>query len=177
MKDTFCPKCRTHLILNEELENSKSIKCPTCKTTFENPHILKKEIKRPIFERDNSTQGTGKQNPLTKRQINWIIAGVVVLLVWAFGGFEPSDGPKVKNSSLDASVHQVETFLKKNLNDPDSYESIEWSALNESKNSWHKYWVRHKYRAKNGYGGYVIENQIFYLDEEGHVLDYKDVSY
>lgn len=177
MKDTFCPKCRTHLILSEDLENSKSIKCPTCKTTFENPHTVKKVIKSPINETIQTGQNTGKQNPLTKRQLNWIIAGVVILLVWAFGGFETSDGPKVRNSTLDASVHQVETFLKKNLNDPKSYESIEWSALNETKNSWYKYWVRHKYRAKNGFGGYVIENQIFYLDEDGNVLNYKDVSY
>lgn len=29
--------------------------------------------------------------------------------------------------------------------------------------------VRHKYRAKNSFGGYVIENKVFYLNKKGHV--------
>jgi len=44
-----------------------------------------------------------------------------------------------------------------------------------SGNSYYKYWVRHKYRAKNSFGGYVIENKIFYLDEQGNVVGEKDV--
>ena len=83
----------------------------------------------------------------------------------------------MQNSYLDASVSQVERYLKANLSDPDSYESMEWSAVNEmSGNGDYRYWVRHKYRAKNGYGGYVIENKIFYLDSNGNVNGEKDVN-
>jgi hypothetical protein len=32
------------------------------------------------------------------------------------------------------------------------------------------YVVRHKYRAKNSFGGYIIENQKFYLDFKGNVI-------
>ena len=83
----------------------------------------------------------------------------------------------VQNSYLDASVSQVERYLKANLSDADSYESMEWSAVNEmSGNGEYKYWVRHKYRAKNSYGGYVIENKIFYLDSNGNVIGEKDIN-
>ena len=75
-------------------------------------------------------------------------------------------GVKVENSSIDGSVSQVKRYLKNNLKDPNSYESIEWSNVVETDNG---YTVRHKYRAKNSMGGYVVENQIFYLDFQGNV--------
>ena len=34
--------------------------------------------------------------------------------------------------------------------------------------------VRHKFRAKNGFGGYNVENKVFYLDSQGVVVDYRD---
>lgn len=75
-------------------------------------------------------------------------------------------GIEVKNSSLDGSISQVVKYLKNNLKDPDSYESIEWGNVTETDNG---YIVRHKYRAKNSFGGYVIEHQIFHIDWQGNI--------
>jgi len=79
----------------------------------------------------------------------------------------------VTNSSYDASVSQVKDYLKKNLKDPKSYEGIEWSKVKEETDG---YSVYHKYRAKNSFGGYVIEAQIFYLDFSGNVVRVKNVE-
>ena len=76
--------------------------------------------------------------------------------------------PKIQNSAWDGSVYQVEKYLIKNLKDPSSYESIEWSSIVEKDGN---YQVRHKYRATNSFGDYVIENCIFTLDKEGNVVD------
>lgn len=76
-------------------------------------------------------------------------------------------GMDVQNSSFDGSVRQVEKYLKSNLKDPNSYESIDWSQVKETENG---YEVRHKYRAKNSLGGYMIENHIFYIDLKGNVI-------
>jgi len=73
----------------------------------------------------------------------------------------------VKNSSWDGSVWQVMQYLKSNLKDPDSYESIEWSSVQKQGEN---YVVRHKYRAKNSFGGYMIENQIFTLNSDGEII-------
>lgn len=73
---------------------------------------------------------------------------------------------KVYNSEWDGSVYPVKLYLKKNLKDPDSYEAIEWSKVQKTNEG---YMVRHKYRAKNSFGGYVIENKVFYLNKKGHV--------
>lgn len=72
----------------------------------------------------------------------------------------------VKNNSSDGSVWQVKEYLKQNLKDPRSYESIEWGNVLKTDNG---YLVRHKYRAKNSFGGYTIENLIFYIDYEGNI--------
>lgn len=79
---------------------------------------------------------------------------------------------EVKNSGWDGSVKQVKDYLKSTLRDPDSYESIEWSEVKEKSDG---YYVRHKYRAKNGFGGYVVANQLFHLDFSGNVVDVRDL--
>jgi len=67
----------------------------------------------------------------------------------------------VQNSSWDGSVYQVKMYLKDNLKDPKSVEYIEWSdVIKEGK----YYIVRCKYRARNSFGGYTIENKLFYID-------------
>ena len=97
----------------------------------------------------------------------------VIYVVFDDGSSSFDENP-VTNSGLDASVYQVEQFLYDNLKDPDSYDPIEWSAVQKTKNG---YYVRHKYRARNGFGGMNIENKIFYLDENGNVIRYTDYDY
>lgn len=87
---------------------------------------------------------------------------------------EAAAGPaaKVENSSWDGSVRQVEKYLKNSLKDPKSYESIEWSEVQKDGSN---YKVRHKYRAKNSFGGYVVSNQIFVLNRQGEVINVIDL--
>lgn len=80
--------------------------------------------------------------------------------------------PKIENSVWDNSVWQVEKYLKKHLKDPKSYEGIEWSKV--TKNDSGQFMVRHKYRAKNSLGGYVVSNQVFMMDSNGNVIEVID---
>ena len=82
-----------------------------------------------------------------------------------------SDARVVKNSSWDGSVWQVEHHLKRNLNDPDSFEAIEWSEVIDNGDG---FTVRCKYRAKNSFGGYVVEEQIFVMNRRGDVVSVSD---
>jgi len=60
----------------------------------------------------------------------------------------------------------VRMYLRNNyLKDPKSYESISWN-VRESSNG---FIVHHKFRAKNSFGGYVVENGVFYLDANYNV--------
>lgn len=79
----------------------------------------------------------------------------------------------VGNDDYDGSVKQVEAYLKGNLKDPRSYESISWSKVMH-KDSY--YLVRHEYRAKNTYGGYVIENKLFYIDLYGEIYKIEELN-
>lgn len=76
----------------------------------------------------------------------------------------------VKSSDWDGSVHQVTDYLRKNLRDWDSYESIDWSPVAELNAGNTRYSVRHKYLAANGFGGMAIENQVFFMDASGNVI-------
>lgn len=108
----------------------------------------------------------------------WVIGAIVVAVIIGYCSTDSSEsssgGDAVYNSVIDASVWQVKKFLKEELlKDPGSYEGIEWSQVNE--NSDGTYWVRHKFRAKNSFGGYVVYNMIFYLDSDGNVYDWREI--
>ena len=79
----------------------------------------------------------------------------------AFAGKEP-----VTNSGWDGSVLAVKHYLQRTLKDPDSFEAIEWSAVLKLCDG---YAVRLKYRAKNSFGGYVINHTVFTLNPDGVV--------
>lgn len=84
---------------------------------------------------------------------------------------EPKKPPKpqkvVYNSPWNGSVYQVKDYLEEHLKDPDSFDAIEWSGVNEVSDG---YIVRLKYRARNSLGGMIISNQIFNMDKTGKVI-------
>ncbi len=79
----------------------------------------------------------------------------------------------VTNSPWDGSVYEVKSWLKKNVKDPDSLEFIEWSPVSKTKDG--GFTVRAKFRAKNSFGGYVIENKLFFLDSTGSLTNSIDL--
>lgn len=74
----------------------------------------------------------------------------------------------VVNSTWDGSVEPVKNWIKKNLNDADSFEAVEWSAVVKVDDG---YLVRCKFRAKNAYGAYILSNAVFKLDRQGSVVN------
>lgn len=153
------------------MENEDAVNCPVCKKNFNNP-FYKKEI---IIEQKNLLNKSSSPVYTIGSQFRTllIIAAIITAIVY-FINYDSSSHSNVQSSAYDGSVYQVEQFLKTNLKDPDSYHGIEWSRLNEESGENYKYWIRHKYRAKNSFGGYTIENKIFYLDEDGNVIGVKD---
>jgi hypothetical protein len=133
--------------------------------------------------------------PKTKQSINfiepksqssirtWVIVILISLVSYYFlFGSERKEAKEHKtvfNSSWNASVFQVEDYLKfRYLKDPDSYESISWSEvskLNDTKQiGFGSFQVRHKFRAKNSFNGFVVEEKLFKLDFEGNIVEIKD---
>ena len=117
--------------------------------------------------------------------LNKLFILIAVIATIIFVGYKIGDPnsnkpslPKevVYNSGWDASVRQVKDYLKTNLLDPNSYESINWGYVDKVNKENYTYVVRHKYRAKNSFGGYVIENKVFFLSNSGRIiyaLDFK----
>lgn len=102
-----------------------------------------------------------------------ICCGLVIIIMIACG-YTPSKTYEepIYNSEYDRSVFEVEQYLKENLKDPKSFEAITWGDV--QKISPTKYLVYCKYRAKNSFGGYVVEGKTFYLNSNGQVYDVKD---
>lgn len=79
----------------------------------------------------------------------------------------------VTNSKWDGSVSQVAKYLKTNLNDPHSYESIQWSKVIDTNN---EYIVAHQYRAKNRFGAFIVVKQIFHISKKGEIIKIDDCN-
>lgn len=132
---------------------------------------------------NNQTNLKKRNNSKSSNNYAYIIGIVVAIIIAYYASSNDSDRDNqsnrevVFNSNYDASVFQVEKYLKKEyLKDPDSYQGISWSSVQiDRNNSQYKYFVRHKFRAKNSFGGYVIEEMIFYLNSEGYVVSTTDL--
>ena len=74
---------------------------------------------------------------------------------------------EVSNSPYDGSVMQVERYLKRSLNDPDSYKHEKCGPV-WSNGSQYRVWC--EFKAKNAFGGYVRTNKVFVLSGSGTVL-------
>jgi|GEM_PF-6827358 tetratricopeptide (TPR) repeat protein len=70
-------------------------------------------------------------------------------------------GPKPQNSLWDGSVACVKDYLNKVLLDPYSVKYEEWSAVTLITYQGQDFWaVRVKYRAKNAFGAYILEEKV-----------------
>lgn len=161
-----CPICGNSINNTEILKGKKDIKCPSCGDIFRNPFY--------------------EQMRRKKEAIQWkyvfIVVCVSFVLYWMSELTNTSDynsneyiGDK-KELKYTQAIAGVRYYLKhKYLKDPDSYEGIEWGAFG----SYNKdtYFALHKYRAKNSFGGYVVEEKVFVLDKEGNVLKVVDDAY
>lgn len=69
--------------------------------------------------------------------------------------------------TLKGSVLCVTRYFNENLNDPDSVQYIEWSPVTHLYYRGQHYWaVRVKFRAKNSFGGYVIEEKVAWIQND-----------
>lgn len=161
-----------------------------------NSSEIQKRVYEKVYEQDKDKERNLRiQNALLDEVLSadskirigsFVLGGVGLLLViWIFSWMLSSSGNKdinkstlsktytkrhidiVSNSVWDSSVYQVEDYLKRTLKDPDSYQSIEWYKVKKTSTGFK---VLHKYRAKNSFGGYVVEIAEFILDSKGNVI-------
>lgn len=155
-KSFICPHCGCENKLYEDHIKYRYLNCGWCNNTIENP-FYKKTI-------------------MDLAKDNWWKIAITIFIFTTYiigANTDPNSiSTPIENSEWDGSVAQVKQYLKRNLKDPDSYEGIEWSKVTKVGN---QYKVRHKYRAKNSFGGYVIEEFIFTLNEDGNVISKKNL--
>lgn len=107
-----------------------------------------------------------------------ILAALIFIVPLLFLGncvrgciFDPKTPEKIviENNHLDGSVKQVRLYVKNNIRNSSSYESLDWSNLkfNDEKRV---YLVRHKYRYKNDFDQIQIEEKLFTIDTLGNVI-------
>lgn len=105
--------------------------------------------------------------------IAWIV--IAILLIFYYPNMESKyQSPKIAGDgpTTQTAMINIELFLKRQyLKDPDSYESIGWGPSGIYMKENNTYFMMHKYRARNSFGGYVVENPMFILNANGDVID------
>lgn len=162
----LCPACR-------KLTPAEHDRCLGCGSELRPPETQKREYRQPVSPQPEAPAQYG---PGTLIFVALIFLAVLVFIATLFINNRdvPAAAPVeiVSNSAWDGSVRQVETWLEQNLKDPNSFEAIEWGKVLKADSG--NFLVRVKYRAKNSYGGYVIEEKLFELSPQGGVLDATD---
>lgn len=158
-----CSNCGINLTIDEGLKNEEYIKCLSCGCIIQNPIYI--------------------QNKKNKERRQWIavLIFLVVVIIFNISSREYSTSSKGNNRienygsnkgpSQTKAMAGVRVYLKRHyLKDPDSYEGISWEAFGIYNKDNNTYFALHKYRAKNSYGGYVVEEKLFVLDSDGNVI-------
>ncbi|NQD37452.1 hypothetical protein HPT27_10470 [Permianibacter sp. IMCC34836] len=152
-----CSKCGA-------LSPAEDRKCATCGSACEPLQI--EAI--PLSPDPGASTSNQERKPL-----GWGGGLIVLIVTLSFmqctGMFKARSTDVVFNSPLDGSVLQVEKFLERTLKDPSSFEAISWGAVEKNQNGTFR--VRCQYRAKNSFGGFVIETKVFVLDSTGQVIN------
>lgn len=104
MKDTYCPKCRTHLLISESLENSRYLKCTTCNTSFKNPLLEKKKKVNPL-EKVYSQESNENTNTKSNTLFFFALAALVILVIF-INTIEQPPIDKYNCKILDTKVSQ-----------------------------------------------------------------------
>ncbi len=157
-----CPECKKKI-------SDSVTSCPNC------GYQITPEKLAEIKKKEKATQNKFASGCLVIILIIAVfyIIGLVTGSSGGSGSGSTTSHAVVENSAWDGSVFQVKSWLKDNAKDPDSIEFIEWSKVKPVGNG--GFMVRAKYRGKNSFGGYTIENKVFFLDASGNVtssIDY-----
>lgn len=120
---------------------------------------------------------------------NWIAVIGILLLMRMCGGCLGCSGKDVRGETIyelkdiikesgtiteDEAKVLVANHIMSNMNNPDSYEAVDWGPLKESaarpglfEGGWS---IRHKYRGQNGFGGTITEESTFFISKDGSVM-------
>jgi predicted RNA-binding Zn-ribbon protein involved in translation (DUF1610 family) len=174
-----CPRCS---YVRKPADTAPEYACPECGVVYEKylaaQRARAKQAEQPATAAPLTFKEAWKQSNKQPMSAGGIIAAVVAVFVvqsyiFGSGGDVKPSRDAVTNSGWDGSVHQVERYLKDRLRDPASFEAIEWSTVVKRPDG---YAVRLKYRARNAFGGYVVEHQIFEMNSSGHVISVRDTG-
>ena len=162
-----CSNCGINLTIDEGLKNEEYIKCLSCGCIVQNTIYM--------------------QNKKKKERRQWtsalIFLAIIIVIISSIGEQSSFSGSynntenygNNKGPSQTEAMAGVRVYLKLHyLKDPDSYEGISWEAFGIYNKDNNTYFALHKYRAKNSYGGYVVEEKLFVLDSDGNVIKVVD---
>ena len=165
-----CPYCGTVELVPF---GEKKHRCSACKQYYEvlfedgtKQNNEQKSSRKSLF--DGSRESSIEKKPFRKLLIVSLIIGAIIALITMI----PSNSDSSPSKQDSAVMLGVKEYLRETLKDPKSYQEIEWSP--SGVNSKGQYYIRHRYRAKNSLGGFVVEEKIFYLNNSYKVVDSHD---
>ncbi len=166
---TAIPKEKRGVFLDNWRKNikTKTVKCPECKKTASISASVCQNCSLPFSEEILEKAVLSEKNAIILKTSFFLVFIGLIGFIYVHSMFYEQDRASVYNSPADGSVQQVRDYLRDNLKDPRSVEYIEWSRVMPTDNG---YLVSVKYRAKNSFGGYVVEQNTFILDKTGRVI-------
>ena len=75
--------------------------------------------------------------------------------------------PPVNTVPWDGSLYAVKAHIRERLRDPDSFQAIRWTRLVKGCGT---YTIGVRYRARDGFGGYTIEDAVATIHADGRVI-------
>lgn len=112
-------------------------------------------------------------NPVNKKmmkQMKWVVISFIAFMI-IVGLLLPNNSESSKPGYVSMELRtKTIVYVKSQLRDPDSYQSISFGELGDYDDEGNKFFIHH-FRAKNGYGGYTDGMCTVVVDPLGEIID------
>ena len=159
--DEAIPATNPNADINQTQTSYYDVQCPNCKEVSKVPEGLTLQRCPACGKIIPGTKTAKMEKDVNKisKIIGWVFVAIIIVVIYLIST-SSNEGKSKVDMEVNAKA-SIRTYMRENLNDPGSYKPEKF--LIEKTES--GYIVIHEYRAKNAYGGYVLDKRIFELDE------------
>lgn len=156
------------------------VKCPYCHEAIKAPNQIDvtfictncgKELL--TYSKEEEAERIMNEKKIRKQRIKqYFIASIIAAIVLAFFFADPISTTRITGNGPETTKVQnnIILYLKQHLNNPDSYEAIDFGPYGTYNKEENTYFMLHKYRATNMFGGLITVEHMFIVDQNGNVI-------
>ena len=156
------------------------VKCPYCHEAIKAPNRIDVTFECPncgkelltYSKEEEAKRIKNEKNTRKKRIKRYCIVSLIAAIVLAFFFTDPIPTTRIAGNGPEETKVRTNIiyYLKQHLNNPDSYEAVDFGPSGIYNKKENTYFMLHKYRATNVFSSLITVEHLFVVDQYGNVI-------